>query len=101
MELGCALMEKLINPSDEELFHKENRNLQDLLAFHVITCFRYLFSRTMVESLREKPTRTLRKLEEERGERCATLAQKGRLGREFQGRELHGTYSPIAPLFMA
>ena len=28
MELGCALMENLIKPFDEELFHKANQNLQ-------------------------------------------------------------------------
>ena len=74
MELGCALMENLIKPFDEELFHKGNQNLQCPIVFHAMTRFRSLFSKEMVESRREL---------EEREKRGATLALMGRLGREF------------------
>ena len=86
MELGCALMENLINPFDEELFHKAIHNLQCPIVFHAMTRYRSLFSKEMVESPREKRTRifkeTRRELEE-REERGATLALMRRLGREF------------------
>ena len=86
MELGCALMENLIKPFDEELFHKANQNLQCPIVFHAMTRFRSLFSKEMVESPRERLTRIyketrreLKERERERGrERSATLAQKGR-----------------------
>ena len=79
MELGCALMENLINPFDKEFFHKANQNLQCPIVFHVITCFRSLSSKEMVESPRERLTRiskeTRRELEEREGKRRnATLA---------------------------
>ena len=76
MELGCALMENLIKPFDEELFHRANQNLQCPIVFHAVTRFRSLFSKEMVESPRERLTRiskeTKRDLEErERGRREA------------------------------
>ena len=79
MELGCALMENLIKPFDEELFHKANQNLQCPIVFHTMTHFRSLFSKKIVESPRERLTRiskeTRRELEErERKMRNATLA---------------------------
>ena len=68
MELGCALMENLIKPFDEELFHRANQNLQCPIVFHAVTRFRSLFSKEMVESPRERLTRiskeTRRELEE-------------------------------------
>ena len=57
MELGCALMEKLIS-FFEKLFRKPNQNLQDPIVFHAMAHFRSLFSKKMVESPREKLTRT-------------------------------------------
>ena len=78
MEFGCALMENLIKPFDEELFHKANQNLQCPIVFHAMTRFRSLFSKEMVESPREKVTRiskeTRRELEERgEGEECNFL----------------------------
>ena len=77
MELGCALMENMIQLFDEELF--QNHNLQCPIIFHAKTRYRSLSSREMVESLRERLTRitkeTRRELEErESKEKNATLA---------------------------
>ena len=76
MELGCALIENLINPFDEELFHKAIQNLQCPIVFYAMTCFKSLFSKEMVESPREKLTiiskETRRKLKE-RGRREVQL----------------------------
>ena len=69
MELGCALMENLIQLFDEELF--QNQNLKRPIVFHAVTRFRSLSSREMVESQKETLTRiskeTRRELEEREG----------------------------------
>ena len=88
MELGCALMENLIQLFDEELF--QNQNLQCPIVFHAMTRFRSLSSREMVESLRERLTRitkeTRMKLKErESKEKNATLANYEEMGMNFKG----------------
>ena len=65
MELGCALMENLIKPFDEELFHKANQNLQCPIVFHAMTRFRSLFSKEVVESPRERLTRIFKETRRE------------------------------------
>ena len=90
MELGCALMENLIQLFDEELF--QNQNLQCPIVFHAITRFRSLSSREMVESPRERLTtiskESSRELEERReGGRSATLAQSQGVGVNSNGME--------------
>ena len=47
MELGCALMDKLLLSLMKKLFHLSNRNLQDLLIFHVMTRIRFSFLKKM------------------------------------------------------
>ena len=82
MELGCALMENLIQLFDEELF--QNQNLQCPIVFHAITRFRSLSSREMVESPRERLTRiskeTRRELEEREENEGLQLLHKTFLG---------------------
>ena len=66
MEFGCALMENLIKPFDEELFYKANQNLQCPIVFHAMTRFRSLFSKEMVESPRERLNRISKETRRER-----------------------------------
>ena len=90
MELGCALMENLIKPFDEELFHKANQNLQCPIVFHAMTRFRSPSSREMVRSPRERLTRnskeTRRELEErERKRRECNSCTKREVGVNSKG----------------
>ncbi|XXG42251.1 hypothetical protein AAC387_Pa01g2572 [Persea americana] len=88
MELGCALMENLIQLFDEELF--QNQNLQCPIVSHAMTRFKSLSSREMVESPKERLTRiskeTRRELEEreEKEEECNSCKLR-RDVRELQG----------------
>eukprot|EP00268_Persea_americana_P000720 TRINITY_DN10217_c0_g1_i6.p1 TRINITY_DN10217_c0_g1~~TRINITY_DN10217_c0_g1_i6.p1 ORF type:complete len:103 (+),score=16.69 TRINITY_DN10217_c0_g1_i6:14-322(+) len=81
MELGCDLMENLIQLFDEELL--QNQNLQCPIVFHAITRFRSLSLREMVEFLRERLTRiskeTRRELEEREGKekKCNSCTKGG------------------------
>ena len=97
MELGCALMENLIQLFDEELF--QNQNLQCPIIFHAITLLISLSSREMVESPRERLTRitkeTRRELEEREGKekKCNTCIKEewASIPREHEHGRLRGS----------